>query len=106
VKRIPLALNSSSRFYITHSAELGQHPAQGDMTWKRRGLFDDKHCDGCKSTRFHLAFMARESLESEVLGKRTASFDEEDGHACKPKRYRSSLSEVAFTPHLFFPEYT
>jgi len=41
-KRIPLALKSSSRLNIQPSAELGRHPAQADMTRKRRGLFDDK----------------------------------------------------------------
>jgi len=90
-KRIPLALKSSSRLNIQHSAELGRHPAQGDMTRKRRGLFDDENCDERKSKRFRLASMAREFLESEEVRKRSASFDDEDGHERKPKRYRSSL---------------
>jgi len=91
VKRIPLALKSSSRLNIQHSAEVRRHPAQGDMTWKRRGLFDDQNCDERKSKRFRLACMARELLESEEVRKRSASFDDKDGQEGKPKRYRSSL---------------
>ena len=90
-KRIPLALKSSSRLNIQHSAELGRHPAQGDMTQKRRGLFDDQNCDKRKSKRFRLASMARELLESVEVRKRSASFDAEDGHERKPKRCCSSL---------------
>jgi len=58
------------------------------MTRKRRGLFDNEHCDERKSNRFRLASMAREFLESEEVRKRCASFDDEDGHERKPKRYR------------------
>jgi len=90
-KRIPLTLKLLSQLNIQHSPELGWHPAQGDMTWKRRGVFDDENCDERKSKRFRLASMARECLESEQLRKRSASFDDEDGHERKPKRYRSSL---------------
>jgi len=90
-KFIPLALKWSCRLNIQHSEEVGQHPAQGDMTRKRRGLFNDENCDERKSKRFPLASMARELLESEELRKRSASFDDEDGHERKPKRYRSSL---------------
>jgi len=90
-KRIPLALKSSSPLNIQHWAELGRHPVQGDMTWKRRGLFDDQNCDHRNSKRLRFASMGREFLESEEVRKRRASFDDEDGHERKPKRYRSSL---------------
>jgi len=90
-KRIPLALKLSSRFNIQHLVELGRHPSQGDMPRKRRGLFNDKNCDECKSKRFRLASMAREFLESEEVRQRSASFDDQDSHERKPKRYRSSL---------------
>jgi len=90
-KRIPLALKSSSGLNIQHSAELGRHPAQGDMTRKHRGPFHDPNCDERKSKIFRLASMARESLESEEVRTRSASFDDEDGHERKPKRYHSSL---------------
>ena len=90
-KSIPLALKLSSRLNIQHAAEVGRHPAQGDMTPKRRGLFDDQNCDERKSERFRLASMARVILESEEVRKRSASFDDEAGHERKPKRYRSSL---------------
>jgi len=90
-KHIPLTLNSASRLNIQHLAELGRHPAQGDMTQKRKGLFDDKNCDERKSKRFRLASMAREYLETEEVWKRSASFDDEDGHERKPQRYGSSL---------------
>ena len=72
-------------------AELGRHPAPGDMTLKRRGLFDDENCDERKVKGFRLASMAKEFLESEEVRKRSASFDDQDGHECKPKRYRSTL---------------
>ena len=91
---------------IEHWAELGQHPAQGDITQQRRGLFDDENCDEHKSKRFRLASMARELLESEEVRKRSASFDDEDGHERKPKRYRSSLLEFDLTPRLSFAEST
>jgi len=90
-KRIPLALKSASWLNIQHLAELGRHPAQGDLTRKRRGLCDDENYDERKSNRFRLASMAREFLESEEVRKRSSSFDDEDGHERKPKRYRSSL---------------
>jgi len=95
-KPIPLTLKSSSRLNIQHSAELGRHPAQGDMTRKRRGLFDDDNCDERKSKRFRLASMARALLESEEVHKRIASFNDEDGHERKPKRDRSSHLRVSF----------
>jgi len=90
-KCIPLALKLSSRLNIQHSAELRRHPAQGDMTRKRRGLFDDENCAKRKSKRFRLASMAREFLESLEVRKGSASFDDEDGDERKPKRYRSSV---------------
>jgi len=90
-KLIPLALKSSTRLTIQHSAELGRHCAQGDMTRKSRGLIDDENCGERTSKRFRLASMAREFLESEEVWKRSASFDDEDGHERKPKRYLSSL---------------
>jgi len=90
-KHIPLALKLSSRLNIQHSAELGRHPAPGDMTQKHRGLFDIESCDERKSKRFRLASMAREFWESEEVRKHSASFDDEDGHERMPKRYRSSL---------------
>ena len=76
---------------IQHSAELGEHPAQGDMTRKRRGLFNDKNCDEGKFKRFPLASMARNLLESEEVRKRSAYFDDENGHERKPTRYDLSL---------------
>ena len=84
-KRIPLALKSSSRLNIQDLAELGWHPTQGDMTRKRRGLFDDAHCNERTSKRFCWASMAREFLEAEEVRKRSASFDDDDGHKCKPR---------------------
>jgi len=90
-KRISLALKLLSRLNIQHSAELGRHPAEGDMTRNRRGLLDDENCDKRKSRRFRLASMAREFLESQEVRKHSALFDDEDGHERKPKRYRSSL---------------
>ena len=90
-KCIPLTLKSSSRLNKQHSAELGRHPAQGDMRRKRRDLFDDENCDERKSKRFRLASMARAFLEGEEVRKHSASFDYEDGHKRKPQRYRSSL---------------
>ena len=90
-KSIPLALKLSSRLNIQQSGELGRHPAQDDMTRKRRGLFNNENCDERKSKRFRLASMAREPLESEEVRKRSASFDDADGHQRKPKRYHSSL---------------
>jgi len=91
VKGIPLALKWSSQLNIQHSAEPGGHAAQGNMTQKRKRLFDDKNCDKGKTKRFCLASMARECLERENGPKRSASFDDEDGHEHKPKRYPSSL---------------
>jgi len=90
-KCIPLALKLSSRLNIQHSAELGRHPAQGEMTEQPWGLFDDENCDERKSKRFRLPSMAREVLESEKVRKCSASFNDEDGHEHKPERYRSSL---------------
>jgi len=90
-KCITLALKLSTWANIQHSAELGRHPAQGDMTQKRWGLFDNQKWDERKSKRFRLASMAREFLESEEVRKRSASFDGENGPERKPKRYRSSL---------------
>ena len=90
-KRIPLALKSSSRWNIQHLGELGWHPAQGDMTRKGRGLFDDENCDERKSNRFRLASMDREFLESEEVRNGSASCDDKDGHKRKPKIYRLSL---------------
>ena len=91
VKRIALALKLSSRLNIEHSADRGQHPAQGDMTRNCRGLFDDQNCDDRKSKRFCLASMAREFFHSEEGSKRRPSFDDKEGHEPKPRRYRSSL---------------
>jgi len=65
MKRITLALQSSSGLNIQHSTELGRHVARGDMTRKRRCLFDDENCDDSKSMSFCLASMASELLESE-----------------------------------------
>jgi len=90
-KSIPVALKSSSRLNLEHSAELGWHPALCDLTRKRRGLFDDEHCDERKFKRFGFASTSRDFLESEVVRKRSASFDDEDGHERKPKRYLSTL---------------
>jgi len=90
-KCLPIAIKSSSRLNIQHSAELGWHPAPGDMTWKRRGLIADENCHEPKSNRFRLASMAREFLESDEVPKRSASFDDENGHTHNPKRYRWRL---------------
>jgi len=90
-KRIPLALKLSSWLNIQHSAALGRHSAQGDMTRRCRGLFEDEDCDERKSKRFRLACVAREFLEDEEVWKCSASFDDEDGHERKAKRYSSSL---------------
>jgi len=90
-KHIKIALKSASRLMIQHLAELGWHPAQGDMTRQRRGLFNDENSDEHKLKRFCLASMARELLESEEVGKRSASFYDEDGQERKTKKYRSSL---------------
>jgi len=90
MKHIPLALQSSSRLNIPHSAELGQHPAGRDISQKRRGLFDNETCEMCKLKIFCLASMAREVLASEDVRKWSTSSDDEDGPERKPKRSRSS----------------
>jgi len=84
-KCIPLALKLSSRLNIQHSAELGRHRTQGDMTRKGRGLFDDENWDERKSKSCRLGSMARKLLESGEVRKRSASFDNKDGHKSKPK---------------------
>jgi len=103
---IPLALKSSRRLNIQHSVELGWHPAQGDMTQKRRGLFDDESCNERKSKRFRFPSMARELLETEEVQKLSASFDDEDDHERKHKGYRSSRLDFYLTPGLSFAEST
>jgi len=105
-KRIPVALKSSSQLNIQQSAGLGQHPAQGEMTQKRRGLFDDENCDEHKSRGIRWASIPREFLESKEVRKRSASFDDKDGYERKPKRYLSSLGEFDLRPRLSFAEST
>ena len=105
-KHIPLALKSLSRLNIQHLAERGRHRAQGDMTRKRRSLFDDKTCDECKSKRFPLGSMARELFQNEEVQTRSASFDDEDALQHKPKRYPSSLCKFDLTPRLSLAEST
>jgi len=71
--------------------DLGRPRAQGDMTPKRRGRFEDQNCDEPSSKGFGLTSMSRELLESEEVRKRSASFDNEDGHERKPQSYLASL---------------
>ena len=105
-KHIPFALKLSSRLNIQYSADLGRHHVQGDMTRKRRGLFDHENCDERKSKRIRLASMARELLKSEEVRKGSASFHDEDAHERKPKRSLLSLSEFDLTLRLSFAEST
>jgi len=105
-KTIRLTLKLSSRLNIQQFAELGRHPAQADMTRKRRGLFDDENCDERKSKRFRWAFMAREVWESEEVRERRASFHDEDGQESMPKRYGSSRGEFDLTLCLSFAKST
>jgi len=90
-KSIPLALKSSSWLNIQHSAGLGWHPAQGDMTRQHQGLFDDQSSDERKAKIFHLASMDRQFLAREEVRRASTSFHDEDGHERNPKRYCLSL---------------
>ena len=91
---------------MSSSSSQERHPAQGDMTRYRTGLFDDENCVERKSKTFCLASMVRQFLESEEVRKGSASFDDEDGHEHKPKRYCSRLGQLYLTPRLSFADST